>query len=514
MFEHSVFTRRSFLAKISIAAVALQARELLAQTIPPPVPLNTPSGQINGLLLNGVRAYRGIPFAQSPVGQLRFKPPVKITPWAGVLDASKFKSAPMQSGNGRNPRLSEDCLYLNVWAPQGSGPFPAFVWIHGGGFTGGYAFDPTTNGTQFASEGVIVVTIAYRLGVFGFLDFGELLGEEYSGSANNALKDLIAALEWIRDNIEAFGGDPDRVTVGGESAGAKLTDILMGVPSARSLFHQTISESGGAERVATRSGALAVASGFADDWNRKPDSTTQSLLTADPTAIIEVQNQFMNRWPQHFPLRCELDGSLLPRLPIETINTGNTRGKRLLIGTNREESALFDGPADIRDVTASDLGNLPLQNFEQVFVKYNSLFPSMTPKQLRIRALTAEEYWIPSVRVADANDHGGGQTWMYRLDFAETGGGLKGYAYHSLEIGMVWGKPHLDVPNAADEVSLGKQVHSAWLSFIHGDVPKADGLPTWPQYQKNSRATLTLNTQSAVENNPQEAERKLWDGLL
>jgi para-nitrobenzyl esterase len=144
---------------------------------------------------------------------------------------------------------SEDCLCLNLWAPESRGPHPVFVWIHGGGFTGGHAFEPTYDGTEFAREGIVLITVGYRLGVFGFLDLESVLGATYAGSANNGLRDLIAALAWVRENVADFGGDPGRVTIGGESAGAKLTDILMGTPSASTLFHQMISESGGAERV-------------------------------------------------------------------------------------------------------------------------------------------------------------------------------------------------------------------------------------------------------------------------
>ena len=145
---------------------------------------------------------------------------------------------------------------------------PVFVWIHGGGFTGGSSFAPIFDGTEFAKAGVIVVTVAYRLGVFGFLEMEPLLGAEYAGSANNAVRDLICALEWVRENIAAFGGDAKRVTVGGESAGAKLTDVLMGVPEAQGLFAQMISESGGAERVWGKEHAAQVANGYGEVWGR------------------------------------------------------------------------------------------------------------------------------------------------------------------------------------------------------------------------------------------------------
>lgn len=513
MNQEKNITRRAFLAGLTLGALAMHDRRLFAQTAPMTVSVNTPSGRLRGLSQRGVRVFRGVPFAEPPVGALRFKRPKLITPWKGEKDATAFGNAPMQSGLGRIP-VSEDCLNLNIWAPEGKGPYPVFVWVHGGGFTGGFSFDGTTDGTQFASEGIILITVDYRLGVFGFLDFGDILGSEYSGSANNGLADLVTALQWININIEAFGGDPNRVTVGGESAGAKLTGILMGAPAARPFFHQMISESGGAERVSSKSAALTVATGFSEEWQKRTSKDIVSLATADPMEIISAQNSLVDHWPQHFPLRCEVDGLLLPKMPVQTISSGNTSGKRLLIGTNHDESEAFDGNKDIRNVTASDLGNMSVAEFDSVFAQYPDIYPQMTPKQLRVRALTAEEYWVPSIRLADAHTDGRGLAWMYRLDLTETSGGFAGYAYHGLDVGLVWGKPHKDVANTVEEAALGVQMHTVWAEFINGGQPAATGLPNWPTYHSRKRGTMLLNTQSTVAQKPAENELKLWKGLL
>ena len=194
--------------------------------------VKTRSGDLRGETVDGVRVFRGIPFAQPPVGELRFRPPVEVKPWTGVRPAIRFAPEAMQPAEVGIAR-SEDCLYLNVWAPEGKGPFPVFVWIHGGGFTGGRATAPIFDGAGFARDGVVLVTVAYRLGVFGFMDLGPVLGGAYAGSGNNAMRDLVAALRWVQGNIAAFGGDPGRVTVGGESAGAKATAALMAIPEAQ-----------------------------------------------------------------------------------------------------------------------------------------------------------------------------------------------------------------------------------------------------------------------------------------
>jgi para-nitrobenzyl esterase len=355
--------------------------------------------------------------------------------------------------------------------------------------------------------------VAYRLGVLAFLNMEPLLGTRYEASANNGLRDLMAALGWVRTHIAAFGGDPEHVTVGGQSAGAKLTDILMGIPSAKGLFHQMVSESGGAERVAPRLESERVAEGFGATW-KDAGNTVRDLLSAPPGKLIEAQVKFMAGWPKHFPVRAEVDGILIPRVPVETIAAGNTRGKRLLLGANHDESAAFVGPHPEHDATAADLGNLPTGNFLEVYRKYKSIYPQMTDEQRRIRALTAEEYWIPSTRVAQAHTHGGGSAWVYRLDFAETTGLLHGFAAHSLDVKLVWDRPSAQTGNAADEARLAGQMYGAWVSFLKGQTPAAKGLPVWPEFTPEKRATMIFDAKSRVEERPAEAELRLWDGVL
>jgi para-nitrobenzyl esterase len=516
-------TRRRFLQHSTLAALSLPAHHLFAQSsstqnTTQDTTLHTPSGTLRGLTSSGVRIFRGVPFAQPPIGPLRFRPPVKATPHPGILDATTFAPAPMQH-DPNLPHQSEDCLYLNIWTPASATPaakLPVFVWIHGGGFTGGASFAPIFDGLQFAQSGIIVVTVAYRLGVFGFLDLEPLLGPAYSGSANNGLRDLICSLQWVRDNIAAFGGDPTRVTLGGESAGAKLTDILMGVPSATGLFSQMISESGGAERIQTSADAKSVALGFAKVVHETSIANTP-ITSAPAVDLIAAQETFIESWPLHFPLRPEIDGTLVPRLPIQTIASGSTRGKRLLIGTNRDESAAFLGPHPLHDPTAANLGNIPLARFNQVFAHYKQIYPDMSPEQLRIRAVTAEEYWIPSLRVAEAHimdgRPSGGSVWMYRLDISPATGRMQSEAYHAEDLGFVWdklGKDFADTPSAS---TLATEMHAAWVAFLEGETPSAPGLPTWPRYFA-ARETMIFNAVSKVEDHPQEKEMHLWDGVL
>ncbi len=518
-------TRRQFLYQSSLAvAASLLPCDLAAlSAVSAPTLVTTPLGRLRGISSpEAIRNFRGIPFAQPPVGPLRFRPPQPPKPWSGIRDATRFAPAAMQP---EEPSISqsEDCLYLNVWAPSTPGPHPVFVWIHGGGYTGGQAFAPIFDGSAFAREGIVLVTVAYRLGVFGFMDLAPLLGPEYADSGNNALRDLVAALRWVQGNISAFGGDPARVTIGGESAGAKATAALMGIPEARSLFQSAISESGGGERILTSAQAAEVSHTFGDLWqhSHSPSASARSfsdLLSAPARSLIDIQQRVIAASEIHFPFRPEIEpgipGTLLPARPVDLVATGTSKGKRLLLGTNRDENALFLGPHPPADPAAHDLGNLPLPRFSEALGHYAALYPDMPADQRRIRAVTAEEYWVPSVRLADAHTRAGGTAWMYRFDYAGTTGRLANEAYHSLDLGFVWQK--LNQADASDPAAqrLAGSMHTAWCAFVRGEAPSAPDLPTWPVYIPGTRPTLILSAHSHIEQRPFEDELRLWDGVL
>ncbi len=518
-------SRRRFLQQTSatLAAFALHPSALFASGTPgKPALVSTPLGKLRGETVGAlstgpaVRIFRGVPFAQPPIGPLRFRPTLPAKPWKGIRDATAFAPAAIQP---QDPGVahSEDCLYLNIWAPSGPGPFPVFVWIHGGGFTNGRSFAPMFDGSEFARQGIVLVSVAYRLGVFGFMDLEPLLGPSYADSGNNALRDLTASLQWVHNNIAAFGGDPTRVTVGGESAGAKATAALMAIPQAASLFQSAISESGGGERINTIPQATAVAHQYGDLWRSKHPASTSSfddLLTASPADLIDAQNDLVAASNRHFPFRSEVGHNFLPSRPVTIIATSAATGKRLLIGTNRDESAAFLGPHPTADPTNRDLGNIDLATFNEVFAKYKSIYPNLTDEQLRIRAVTAEEYWVPSVRLAQAHTRAGGSTWMYRLDYTKPSGPFAGEAYHALDLSLVWQKP--DNIEQADPAAapLALQMHQAWVAFIQGNAPTAPTLPSWPRFHPDTRSTMIFAPNAHVEEKPFEAELQHWHGVL
>ena len=514
---HPFVTRRDFLVQAAIATAGLHDGLAQQPQEPATVIRTVAQGKLRGEATkagqnpDGLVIFRGVPFAQPPVGPLRFRPPQRPAPWTGIREALRFAAAAPQLGDGGFEQ-SEDCLYLNLWAPAQGGPYPILVWIHGGGFTGGRASEPLFDGSHFARAGIVCITVAYRLGALGFLDVSPLLGPTYAGSADNPLRDLIAALEWVQENASAFGGDKQRVTIGGESAGAKLTDMLMGVPSARPLFHQMISESGGAERIWPSARAVEVAGDFGAAWRRQTSLEPKRLLDAPIRQILEVQDSFTRDYPLHFPLRAELDSNLVPRLPIEAIHAGSTRGKRLLLGTNRDESAFFLGPHPQKELTGANLGNLTLAQFQSVEQKYRELYPTETEEWRRIHSVTAEEYWIPSIRVAEAHVAAGGEAFVYRLDFPGTGR-FAGLAFHSYDLRFVWENFGQDQPSAAAQ-SLATAMHDAWVAFIKSGTPAAAGLPEWSAYSLATRPTMILDQPCRLELDPAAAELKLWDGLL
>lgn len=505
-----MLTRRRFLTNSVMALGALSVPELaLGDPGIQHLEVQTPLGRLRGVESQGCRFFRGISFAQPPLANLRFCPPLPTLPWKGVRNALACAAAPMQPGH-RFPQ-SEDCLYLNVTTPAGKGPFPVFVWIHGGGFVGGRACDPDANGEHFARNGIVCVNITYRLGVFGFLDVEPVLGEQYAGSANNAMRDIIASLEWVQQNISAFGGDPDRVTVGGESAGAKLTDLLMGVPSARGLFRQMLSESGGADRIWALPRSKEIALDFDRVWQGSAPSSLQSLLTAPAADLMAAQVSFYHNPPTHFPLRCEVDGQLFPRSPLEEIRDGSTRGKRLLLGTNRDESAYFLGPHPNKDPGPPQLGNLDVEQFDRVAARYKELYPDNSAEFRRIRATSAEEYWMPSLRVADALVTGGGTAFVYRFDDALKQGRFEGLVPHGYELPFVWDN---EAPLSPPDKNLAQIIHNLWVDFIHGKPMPVAGDTQWPAYNLKDRPTVMLNVSPTIEDNPANREYHLWDGLM
>ena len=311
-------------------------------------------GRVSGVVANRVVSFKGIPFAAPPVGTLRWKAPQPVKPWTGVKQASAFGPSCMQDPMfarlfGAPPDISEDCLYLNVWTPAKTAgdALPVMVWIYGGGFVGGQTSVPAYDGTHLAEKGVVLVSVAYRLGVFGFMAHPDLSRESGKGSGNYGLQDQIAGLQWVKANIAKFGGDPGRVTIFGESAGGIAVSMLAASPAAKGLFQGAISESGGnfgparfaneggvnvpALKVAEAAGRGFLAKLGANDLRAARELSAEKLRTAQGPGL---QASF---WPV-------FDGDVLPGDQYELYQAKRFNDTPVLIGTNSDEGALFARP--------------------------------------------------------------------------------------------------------------------------------------------------------------------------
>lgn len=513
--------RREFLA-MGAALTASGPAAAQAGAPPPRRVVRVREGLLAGSEAGGIVFFKGVPYAAPPMGPLRFKPPVPALGWQGIRPATRFGSAPLQLNQSGVPTLdylgaprAENCLLLNIWAPSGPGPHPVIVWIHGGANETGAASQPLYDGASFAKAGLVCVTVGFRLGVFGFLELGELLGPSFRGSANNGLRDIVAALRWVRDNIRAFGGDPRRVTLAGESAGAKNVCSLMASPWARGLFHSAIVQSGG-ETVHRPETALAAARIVAEAVAAQGGQPSQ--IHAMPAAhLMRLQAELRRRFDRPFPFRAVVDGEFLPERPVAAIAAGAGRGLRLLIGTNRDESILFTNSAAAeRPLAQSELANLDLAAALPVHRRYESAYGDLLPLERRVRFLTAEEYWHASMRIAIGHQaSGAAETYVYRFDMPSALGPVAGWAAHGADLAYMWNRPddplmkRIYGPMDAPRRALAADMNLRWARFARGEAPNLPGAVPWPRFGER-RDLLRLGER--IEAAPLDAaELALWE---
>ena len=487
--------------------------------------VETHYGRVQGTISGPTFVWKGIPFAQPPIGDLRFRAPQAPSPWPGVRDATSFGLTSVQSGRmmqrffSATPESSgEDCLFLNVWSPGADDKRrPVLFWIHGGAFTIGSGSTPWYDGTAFATNGdVVVVTINYRLGALGFLHLAGIGGEEKGFSDNCGLLDQIAALEWVRDNIAAFGGDPGNITVFGESAGAMSIGTLLAMPAAKGLFQRAILQSGASHTVQDRERATRIARKLTDilgihKLTDLVDISLEQLLAAqgkvsDSSGRVAFQ-----------PV---VDGVTLPLQPIEAIADGSAKGITLLVGTNRDEMRLFT----MMDPAQATLDMVTLEHLFgakaiEAVATYEADQPEQSSSDAWIDFLTDRVFRIPAIRLAERQSDRGANVWMYRFDWPTPvfGGSLK--ACHGLEIPFVWNNLGKFGVNMLTGDSPARQkvadaMHAAWIAFACNGNPNTPGLPLWHTYNTAQRATMLFNEECRVVNDPYAAERRLWEGVL
>jgi len=511
--------------------------------------IETSKGKVRGATRGDVRIFRGIPFARPPVGDLRFRPTRPLEPWSGVRDATSFGARSMQVPNealealiGRAPEqppIDEDCLYLNVWTPGANGGGrPVMVWIHGGGFTIGTGSELLYDGTILASRGdVVVVTINYRLGALGFLyapDFADAEGEPCT---NFGMLDQVAALEWVRDEIAAFGGDPNNVTIFGESAGAMSVGALMASPKAAGLFARAILQSGAAHNVLTVDEARANATAFAEALGAK-DLTANRLRSVPATDILQAQTRMeasareamRDGPPVKMRFQPVVDGHFLCEMPIDTIRGGLSKDVSVLIGTNAEEWKLFtamwpalakmsenEAARRVGWLVSSDgdpeRGRAILEVYREARAARNETTGAF---DLFSAAQTDQFFRVPADRLAEAQAVHQRQVFAYRFDWrSPVANGALG-ACHALDLPFVFGTQRL-VPafagEGAEADALAKKVVDAWLAFACSGDPSTDARD-WPRFDLEHRSTMILDRECSVEELPNEAERRCWQSII
>lgn len=480
--------------------------------------VETRYGRVEGIERGGVLQFRGLPFAASPVGDLRWRAPRPPEPWTGVRQADRFgpmaPQGPSQITLFPSPDArdiaEEGCLNLNVYTPGVDGePRPVLVWIHGGGFTAGSGWSPWYNGTSFARNGVVVVTINYRLGALGFLH----LGDELAGSGSCGLLDQVAALEWVRDNIAAFGGDPGNVTIFGESAGGMSVGSLMGMPAASGLFHQAVAQSGAASSV----NDVARASEVTERVLAKVGGM-DALRAAPWQRLVEVQGEVaaeMTRGAGGLPFMPVVDGVVLPRAPLDTVAAGAAAPVRLVTGTTRDEMTLFLF-RDVREELTEETAVRRLERTSPgagraLYDAYRSeLGAGARPRDVWVAVETDRVFRIPAVRLAAAQARHTPDVWMYLFTWESPAlDGALG-SCHALEIAFVWNS--LSTPggdaftgSGPEAQALADEMHAAWTAFA------TTGDPGWERYDEVRRATRVFGPGSGVVEDPMGAVRRLWD---
>ncbi len=484
-------------------------------------------GKVQGTQEGSVYVWKGIPFARPPIGSLRFRPPQPPEAWTGVRDATAFGPISAQPpiamenffGAAKVPS-GEDCLHLNIWSPGADNARrPVMFWIHGGAFVGGSGSMPWYNGTAFAVNGdVVVVTINYRLGALGFLHLADLGDENYVFSSNCGILDQIAALEWVRDNIAAFGGDPANVTIFGASAGAMSVGTLLAMPASQGLFKRAILQSGAAHSVARPKAATRVASDFLTALGLDTDQAAE-LIDIPVDQLLAAQNKVFSSTGL-VAFQPVVDGITLQRKPADAIADGSARGVDILIGTNRNEMKFFT-VMDPRQASVNEslLKRLFGANAEQALDTYRAALPEELSVNAWIDLTTDRTFRVPAIRLAEGQSRRGERVWMYRFDWLSSAFGGRLGACHALEIPFVWN--NLDQPgvagltgNSPTRQSLADRMHAAWIAFAHTGNPNTSSIPDWPAYDTERRATMIFDETCRVENDPQANERRLWEGVL
>jgi len=505
------------------------------------------AGKLRGASAAGIHSFKGIPYGASPTGRNRFMPPEPPQPWAGIRDALAFTGHAWQLPNRpkRRPVLEtllgaadttqegEDCLTLNVWTPGlGDGAKrPVMVWLHGGAFGYGSGNRAVTDGANLARRGdVVVVSVNHRLNIFGFLHLAGIGGEAWAHSGNAGVLDLVAALRWVSDNIERFGGDPGNVTIFGESGGGGKVSVLLAMPAARGLFHRAIIQSGAAIRVSTRERANALAEAVLKELGigRNECERLQTLPAERLLAAIAPASRAVgrSRWPllDRYDFGPVVDGNDLPQHPAEPGAPPIAADIPLLIGGTREESAFFLADddavwnstltaAELRERVAAVAGG----ETDALLAVYRTAMPQASPADRLIAALTGSNFWIRTVLLAERYAaRPRAPVYMYSLDWQSPAHGGRMKAHHAMDLPFVFDNTEVadTTTGAPGARELAARIADTWIAFARNGNPNNPAIPTWPAYTAAERAAMILDTACRVVHDPDRDARLLWTRVV
>lgn len=491
--------------------------------------VKTSNGPVRGRFeSDGVQSFKGLRYAAPPIGSLRFRPPQPLSPWTEVVDAARFGNAAMQSPGQPDAPFdevrSEDCLFLNVWTNGLTGKRPVMVWLHGGGFTSGASGRPTYWGDHFARDGVVLVSVNHRLNVFGYTQLPESWGADYASSGIAGILDIVAALKWVKANIALFGGDPDNVTIFGESGGGAKVSLLLGMPPAKGLFNKAIIQSGAGLDATPRDYAQALGGALAEVLGVKPGDVA-ALAALDTQTIFDSQQAAVDKVSKldrggflRGGFNPSIDGVALPRGPFTPEAAATAAGIPLIIGTNKDEGTMFSfgnaaalAKASDSDLTAAVRKAYPKQT-DRLVAALRETYPGYSPGEL-ITAMDGNAmFWVDTITLAERKLKQGAPVWMYRMDWETPamGGVLK--AGHAVELSFVFGT-YANIPDFVGPgdapARMAAQMHPAWVAFAKTGNPQTTAIPEWPQYDLARRQTMIFNLESRVDSDPHAALRTL-----
>jgi para-nitrobenzyl esterase len=481
MMSYTIKHNRSGLLLILLLAVNFAG----AQTVAPVVKTN--KGYVRGINENSIAVFKGIPYAAPPVGNLRFKPTKEHDPWRDTLLTTQFGAMAKQASGG-----SEDCLTLNVYTPKpDKAKRPVLVWVHGGSMTSGSG--KGQNGHAFSDQdNIITVTINYRLGIFGFTYLDDV-DKAYAGSSNNGVLDCIMALKWVRQNIAAFGGDPNRVTIMGESAGAKLVSAVLASPASRGLFQQYIAESGSVQCIRDINTAKGERSRILHQLHLNKNDAAQ-LLTMPADSLIKAQNIAGNDVTGLLFIGPVNDGVVIHNDPYVYAAGKNLPPVKALMGSNATEATVFmDKYPRLKAPDTATLKALFADNYPMVYRSYLKELPSLSPYDAATKVITRYMYEMHTYRWAKALANAGIPLWMYRFDYANDPLG----AAHAKELPFVWYDAKSKAMTDPAKRRLAVAMHIAWVAFIKTGNPDTNSLH-WPAYKNDTRQIMTFNSDNKV----------------